>query len=158
LNISSYCLGGRQGHSFINSRLAFIAPRWFSPTFFLVCSSASSLCSGVFCQNSELSSATFSPLLSQPLLFSLTQTALNEVIKSRRILAKSIELKGCKFLGIRDTSSSRGVCSSMTLRIIECKFRFCQARVGGAISAWAGVLVLSTVVISCRDRNRAKSH
>jgi hypothetical protein len=120
-----------------NFALAFVAARCFS---FLAVPSASSPCSGIFCQNSEFGASTFSPPLSLPLRLSSTQTFLNEVIKSRGILTQSAELKGCKFLSIRDSGAS----SSATLHS-------CQA--GGAISALVVVSILSTAVISCQARS-----
>jgi hypothetical protein len=51
-------------------------------------------------------------LLSAPFAAISTQTVLDEIIKSRRILTQSVELKGCKFLDIRDIGSSGGVSSA----------------------------------------------
>jgi hypothetical protein len=71
----------------------------------------------------------------------LTQTALNEIIKPRRILTQSVELNGCKFL---DIDSGSGI-SSATLRAVEREFR-----AGGAIFALTGASIPSTIVILCR--------
>jgi hypothetical protein len=132
LNINSYRIASWQRHSLIDVKLAFVAARCLSRLFICLL-----LLLWHFRQDSEFDG-------SAPFAATLTQTVLNEIIKSRRILMQSVELKGCKFLDIRDIGSGGGV-SSATLRVVECEFRS-----GGAIFALTGGSTPSTVVISCR--------
>jgi hypothetical protein len=77
----------------IDAKLAFMAELSFS-RFLSRLLSISSLCSGIFYQNSDFGGSAISPLLSLPFLFSSMQAALDEVIKSGRIHTQSIELRG----------------------------------------------------------------